>query len=170
MAKIRLAPGGSNILVDENDAIATYGTDAEGVWIEPTTKEGQDTANTALGLIQAAMQALAANGIIVKRAKVDAAANGDNELVAAVSGNKIKVLGMFVVVKEAVDITFYSAAQASGTKLTGTMSFTDYEGWVLPAPLNPAMHWIETAVAEKLNLYLSDAKQVSGCLVYYEEA
>jgi len=106
--------------------------------------------------------------ISVKRAAISASSGGDNELVVAVSEKKIKVLAVFLVAKEAVDITFYSDNQSGGTALTGTISLTDNEGFVLPGPTNPGMHWMETAAGKKLNLYLSAAKQVSGCLLYYE--
>ena len=106
--------------------------------------------------------------ITVKRAKIDAAAGGDNELVAVVSGKKICVLGLILVAKEAVDVTFYSDVQATGTALTGTISLVDNEGFVLPGPIATELHWLETAAGKKLNLYLSAAKQVSGCLTYYE--
>lgn len=106
--------------------------------------------------------------ITVKRAKIDAAASGDNELVALVAEKKICVLALILVAKEAVDATFYSGAQASGTALTGAISLADNEGFVLPSPTDPRLHWIETAAGANLNLYLSAAKQVSGCLIYYE--
>jgi len=104
----------------------------------------------------------------VKRAGIDAAASGDNELVAAVTGKKICVLGLILVAKEAVDATIYSDVQSGGTALTGTISLADNEGFVLPPPTSAEMHWLETASAKKLNLHLSAAKQVSGCLLYYE--
>ena len=104
----------------------------------------------------------------VKRAKIDAAASGDNEVLAAVTGKKICVLGLILVAKEAVDVTVYSDVQAGGTALTGVISLADNEGFVLPPPTNAGMHWFETASAKKLNIYLSAAKQVSGCLLYSE--
>ena len=48
----------------------------------------------------------------IKRAKIDEVANGDNELVAAVSGKKICLLSCLLVAKEAVDVTFYSVLEA----------------------------------------------------------
>ena len=104
----------------------------------------------------------------VKRAKIDEAASGDNELVAAVSGKKICLLSCLLVAKEAVDVTFYSDVQAGGTALSGAISLAANQGVMLPAPTDPRNHWIETAASKKLNLFTSAAKQISGFLTYYE--
>ena len=109
-------------------------------------------------------------GVTVKRAKISAAANGDNELVALVATKKIKVLGIFLIAAEAVVGTLYSGAQATGTAITGPISLVASSGFVLAAPTDPAANWLETAAGANLNLYLSAAKQVSGALVYYEQA
>jgi len=159
----------------QDDIVTALGTPAQAGEVataipDPATATLQGTGNTALGLIQTAVQALAPVGLTIKRAAISAAAQGDNQLVALVADKKIRVLGVFLVAKEAVDVTFYTGAQATGTPLSGTISLTDYEGFVLPPPTTPAMHWMETAAGELLNLYLSAAKQVSGCLLYYEEA
>lgn len=100
----------------------------------------------------------------VKRAAISAASSGDNTLVAAVSGKKIKVLGLILIVAGDVDVAFESGA--SGTALTGDMSLAaDGNGFILPmAP--PGYHWFETAAGALLNLELSGAVQASGCLVY----
>lgn len=132
------------------------------------TKQWIQSATIAIDDATGELLVRVGGAITVKRAKIDAASSGDNELVAVVSGKKICVLGLIMVAKEAVDVTLYSDVQASGTALTGTIALADNEGFVLPAPTNAAMHWIETAAGKKLNLYLSAAKQVSGCLLYYE--
>ena len=108
--------------------------------------------------------------VIVKRAAIDASGSGDNELIAAVTGKKIKVLAVFLVATEAVAATLYTGPQASGTALTGPVGLADNGGFVLNAPANEWMHWLETAASAELNLYLSAAKQVSGSVLYYEEA
>ena len=107
--------------------------------------------------------------VIVKRAAINAASSGDNEIVAAVSGKKIKVLSMLLVATEAVNATVYSGPQATGAALTGAIGLGDNGGFVLNAPTNEWMHWMETTAGAKLNLYLSAAKQVSGTVLYYEE-
>jgi hypothetical protein len=107
-------------------------------------------------------------GSAVQRAAISASSSGNNTLVAAVSGQKIKVLGMILVVSGDVDVRLESGA--GGTALTGVISLAeDGNGFVLPmAP--PHYHWVETAAGALLNLELSGAVQVSGCLVYYTEA
>jgi len=100
----------------------------------------------------------------IKRAAISGATSGNNTLVAAVSGLKIKVLGMVLYAAGAVDVRLESAA--SGTALTGVMSLSAAgDGFVLPmAP--PGYHWVETIASQLLNMELGGAVQVSGFLVY----
>lgn len=99
----------------------------------------------------------------VQYAKIDAATSGDNTLVAAVTGKKIRVLSLFLVSAGTVDTRFESGA--SGTALTGQMSLVANTGYVLP--YNP-MGWFESAASALLNLELSAAISVDGCLTYVE--
>lgn len=103
----------------------------------------------------------------MSRAAINAASSGDNTLVAAVTGQQIKVLGLIMVASGDVDVRLESGA--GGTALTGVISLAaDGNGFVLPiAP--PGYHWVETAAGALLNLELSGAVQVSGCLVYHTE-
>ena len=104
-----------------------------------------------------------------KRAAVSGATSGNNSLVAAVSGKKIKVLGLVLVVDSTVAVRLESGA--SGTALTGVMTITvtdDNPVVVLPMT-TPGSHWVETAAGALLNMELSGAVQVSGCIVYYLE-
>ena len=100
----------------------------------------------------------------IKRAAISGAASGDNTLVVAVTGLKIKVLGMVLYAAGAVDVRLESGA--GGTALTGVMSLAAAgEHLVMPmAP--PGYHWVETAASALLNLELGAAVQVSGFLVY----
>ena len=107
--------------------------------------------------------------VIVKRAVINAASSGDNQIVAAVTGKKIKILSMLLIATEAVSVTVYSGLQATGDALTGAIGLGDNGGFVLNSPTNEWMHWMETTAGAKLNLYLSAAKQVSGTVLYYEE-
>jgi len=110
---------------------------------------------------------IAASGTI-KRAIISGATSGNNTLIAAVSGKKIKVLSLILVATGDVDVRFEDGA--GGTALTGVMSLAaDGNGFVLP-PALPGYHWMETSVNTLLNMELSDAVQCSGCIVYYEEA
>lgn len=99
-----------------------------------------------------------------KFAAVDAATSGDNELVAAVSGKKIRVLaGALVMTGTAVTIRFESGA--GGTALTGQMTPT--QGGVITLPFSPVGHF-ETAAGSALSLELGGAQSVDGWIVYVE--
>lgn len=99
----------------------------------------------------------------VKFAIVDAATSGDNTLVSAVTGRKIRVLSLYLVASGAVTARFESGA--GGTALSGQMQIG--ANGVLALPFNPA-GWFETAAAALLNLELSGAVSVDGGLSYVE--
>lgn len=95
-------------------------------------------------------------------AVIDKATSGDNTLVAAQgSGNKIRVYSLFMVSTGIVTVRFESGA--GGTALTGHMSLVANTGFVLPH--NP-LGWFETAADTLLNLELSAATSVDGCMVW----
>ena len=99
----------------------------------------------------------------IKYAKISAASSGDNTLVAAVTGKKIRVLDVLIIATDAVTTSFESGA--SGTALTGDMSLAANGGY---APgFNPHGHF-ETVAGELLNLELGGAVQVDGWLIYIE--
>lgn len=100
---------------------------------------------------------------VVKYAVIDAAASGDNTLVSAVTGKKIRVLSAFLVASNTVTVRFESGA--SGTALTGQMVLG--ASTVVPFAYNPHGHF-ETAAGALLNLELSGAVSVDGCLTYIE--
>jgi len=101
---------------------------------------------------------------LVKRAKIDAASSGDNTLVAAVTGKKIRVLALFATMTgTAVTIRFEDGA--GGTALTGQMGPT--AGQTIVLPFNP-VGWFETSAATLLNMELGGAQSVDGALVYIE--
>jgi len=101
---------------------------------------------------------------LVKRAAIDAATSGNNTLVAAVSGKKIRVLALFATMTgSAVTIRFEDGA--GGTALTGQMGPTS--GQTIVLPFNP-VGWFETSAATLLNMELSGAQSVDGVLVYIE--
>ena len=104
--------------------------------------------------------------LLVKYAAIDAATSGDNTLVAAVTGKKIRLISMFAIMTgTAVTIRFESGA--GGTALTGQMTPSQGGGFVLP--YNPG-GWFETAAGSLLNLELGGAQSVDGCLTYVEIA
>ena len=101
---------------------------------------------------------------LVKRAAIDAASSGDNTLVAAVTGKKIRVLALAITMTgTAVTIRFEDGA--GGTALTGQMQPTQRQTVTLP--FNP-VGWFETSAATLLNLELGGAQSVDGALVYIE--
>jgi hypothetical protein len=94
---------------------------------------------------------------------IDAASSGNNTILAAVTSKKIRVLSAFLVAAGTVNVRFESGAD--GTALTGQMNLVVNTGFVLPH--NP-FGWFETASNTLLNLELSAAVSVDGCLTYIE--
>lgn len=98
-----------------------------------------------------------------KFAVIDAATNGDNTIISANATKKLRVLAAFLVSSGTVNVRFEGGA--GGTALTGQMNLVANSGFVLP--FNPA-GWFETASNTLLNLELSGAVSVDGCLTYIE--
>ena len=99
----------------------------------------------------------------VKYAKIDAATSGNNTIVAAVSGKKIRVLSLFYLASGTVTCTWQTAA--GGTALTGGLQHTAQTGAVLPFNEDG---WFETVAGDLLNLSLNSATSVDGALSYIE--
>lgn len=99
----------------------------------------------------------------VKYAVIDHASSGDNTLVAAVTGKKIRVLAYTLIASGAVTVRFESGA--SGTALSGQMSLASNGG--VSAGYLPDGHF-ETAAGALLNLELGGAVSVDGHLTYVE--
>lgn len=100
-------------------------------------------------------------GSELQYASIDAAASGDNTLVAAVSGKRIRVVSLFLVASGAVTVAFESGA--SGTALTGDMNVGANGNIVMP--FNPE-GWFQTVAGALLNMELGSATSVDGCLTY----
>lgn len=98
-----------------------------------------------------------------KRKVIDHAVSGDNEIIAAVAGAKLRVLNFALVAAGAVTARFESAA--GGTALTGQMQI-GANGLFTPG-YDPAGHF-ETVAGEALNLELGSAVSVDGWLTYVE--
>lgn len=99
----------------------------------------------------------------IKYAVISGATSGNNTLVAAVTGKKIRVLSYAIVAAGAVTVRFESGAD--GTALSGVMSLAANGG--LSCSFNEG-GWFETAAATLLNMELGGAVQVSGHLSYIE--
>lgn len=102
--------------------------------------------------------------LLPKFAVVDAASSGDNTIVAAVTGKRIRVLaGSLTMTGTLVTIRFESGA--GGTALTGQMQ--PLAGHTITLPFSPVGHF-QTAAGELLNMELGGAQSVDGWIVYVE--
>lgn len=118
-----------------------------------------------MGIIYRNGDAFYDNGAPLKRAVIDAASAGDNTLVAAVTGKKIRVLSLFIVNGHTATQTVRFESGASGTALTGQMIFGANGGMTLGENEHG---WFETAAGALLNLELAGATTVDGALTYVE--
>lgn len=100
-----------------------------------------------------------------KFASISAAGSGDNTLVAAVTGKRIRVLSMHLTMS-GTTVTWAVQSGAAGTALTGTMG-PIAQGVTVVWPFSPLGHF-QTAAGVLLNLSLSGAQAVTGSLVYIE--
>lgn len=98
-----------------------------------------------------------------KFAIIDAASSGNNTLISAVAGKKIRVLALFLVAAGTVNVRFESGA--NGTALTGQMNLVANTGFALN--FNPE-GWFETSIGDLLNMELSAAISADGALTYIE--
>jgi hypothetical protein len=119
--------------------------------------------HTTTSALTGSLHASAATPLPVKYAIIDAASSGDNTIVPAVTGKKIRVLSLYYLAAGTVTVRFESGA--GGTALTGQMQHTAQTGCVLGENDHG---WFETASGELLNLELSGAISVDGCLSYIE--
>lgn len=110
----------------------------------------------------------------LKRAVISANSNGSNQLVAAVTGYKIRVLSLALLAKTGTALNLYFRTGSSGSAIFGDSNATipvdstgaaGTPGFVLP--YNPA-GWMETASGDRLNLTLDAAEYVGGSVQYVE--
>lgn len=97
-----------------------------------------------------------------KFAVIAESSSGNNEVVAAVTGKKIRVISCFVSPSDAVNFKWRSAS----TDITG-LHYAANAGNGVSLGWNPNGHF-ETASDEALNLNLSGAVAVGGSVVYVE--
>lgn len=100
----------------------------------------------------------------IQYAKVSASSSGNNTVVAAATGKRIRVLSCFLVAAAAVTAKWQSGG--SGTDLTGAASLAANGGYVLP--FNEG-GWFQTEPDTLLNLSLGGAVSVAGSISYIEE-
>ena len=94
-------------------------------------------------------------------AVIDHATSGNNEIVAAVAGKKIRVLSGLLIAGGTVTVRFESGP--GGAALTGQMPLVANSGFSLTYN---SEGWWQTAAGESLNLELSGAISVDGVLNY----
>ena len=96
---------------------------------------------------------------------IDDATSGNNTIVAAVTGKKIRVLSYAIV--PAADVVVRFESGAGGTALTGQMTLLAQDGVVSQELSVDCQHGcFETASGALLNLELSGAVSVDGHLTY----
>ena len=103
------------------------------------------------------------SGAEIKYAVIDNATSGDNTIVSAVSGKRIRVLSGCLVSSGTVNVRFESGA--GGTALTGQMNLVANTGFIIPFC---EVGNFQTNYSQLLNLELSGAVSVDGWIVYQE--
>jgi len=102
---------------------------------------------------------------VVQHSFIGVTAAGDNTLVAAVTGKKIRVLGAVVIGTGGANTVRFESG-ASGTALTASIDLTNQDaGGMFPIH---GVGWFETAAGALLNLELANATLVEVNLVYEE--
>lgn len=99
----------------------------------------------------------------IKRKVISASSNGDNTVIAAVTGKVLRVYQVCLMAAGTTTVRWESGA--SGTALTGQIPLIVNAGYA--PPFCPFGHF-ETAEAALLNLELSAGVAVTGWLVYAE--
>ena len=89
--------------------------------------------------------------------------SGDNTILSAVSGLRIKVYAIHFNVTGTVNMKWLSGS----TDLTGDMNFQAREGYT--AAVNPPAILLQTAAGEALILNLSGAVAVDGWIAYWAD-
>ena len=98
----------------------------------------------------------------VKRFVITASSSGQNEIVAAVTGKRIRVLSYNYVCNGTVNVAWRSGAT---TVIGGLGYFVANTGKVCPKNEDG---WFQTAVGEALNVNLSGAVAIGGEGTYLE--
>ena len=101
---------------------------------------------------------------LLSEAIINAAANGDNLVVAATGGQTIRVYKMFLFIAAATTITVKDGA--GGAALTGAMAFPANYSWTLDFDGAP---WFTTSAGNAFNINTNGANQMSGRLFYKKD-
>jgi hypothetical protein len=123
------------------------------------------TSQGGLNVGGSAVDIVARTPAQIRRAPISVATSGDNLILAGVTGQKIKVLGMMLVANGDVNVLIKSAT----TNLTGSIPLASKgNGFVLPQNFL-GYHWLEGIDAGSLILNLSAAIAVTGFFLYAQE-
>lgn len=111
---------------------------------------------------------VAGQDVVPQYANIAIGSSGDNTIVAAVTGKKIRVISGFLVGSGDVNAYFVDGANnalagdgSNGIDLTANSGFT--------LNFNP-VGWFETASGQSLDINLDGAVSVAGALTYIEIA
>lgn len=101
----------------------------------------------------------------IKNAAINVGSSGDNTIITAVTGKRLAVVGVFLMSDGSVDARFENGV--AGDFKTGEQPLEVRDGFVLPLG-GPESYWWIGGVNTLLNLELSAAIQVHGCVSYRE--
>lgn len=160
---LNVGSGGDIIATD--DIGGTKYTRVKPSWgVDGSAVDASLTNPLPVGVSYESNQMLVGGGVVApKFAAINASTNGNNTLVGAVTSKKIRVLAVSIVSSGTVNAKFQDGA--GGTDKTGLYYMIANTGFVLP--YNP-VGWFETTANTLLNLNLSAATAVGGCLTYVE--
>lgn len=149
-----------NVVSHEGDlvrnAASLYGIQ----YIMPVNEDGSGVAGVAH---ESNSMTVAGASVTPKFVAIDAASAGNNTILAAVVGKKIRVLSYTLIASADVTVRFEDGA--GGTALTGQMQLGANGG--ASVTYSPVGHF-ETTANTLLNLELSGATSVDGHLTYIE--
>lgn len=106
----------------------------------------------------------AGESLTFKTADINDAASGDNTIVAAVTGKRIKVYAVFLNATGTVNCKWKDGAS---TDLTGDMNFQAREGYT--GDVDPPAFLLATSAGNALVLNLSAAVAVDGWVAYWDD-
>lgn len=145
--------------------------DASGVAVPVTDNSGSLTVDQ-VATVSSISAKIATDAIMndltaltPKFAKIAASSSGNNNLVAAVTSKKIRVLAYNFIANGTVNGKFQSDGAGTPVDLTGLKYCVANMGLV--APFNP-VGWFESASGKSLDINLSAAVAVGGELAYVE--
>lgn len=110
---------------------------------------------------------------VIKYKNIDLAATGATQLIAAVSGAKLRVLSMFISCDNATNLSIQDDASGPVTLLGGTRVVRMSEGaesllMTFTLPYNEG-GWFETTAGKDLDVVLTTAgSAICGCITYVE--